>query len=129
MSRNRSSTLLPIIILLLNIQNTFSQCIDGKPFQEKFQNRSTISLHECNAFCTPRWIVYDWLDIQTRVGIWIVPLFVLIGSFHFAPLRLFSTALDALHLMVDPVSSIYNLLTKLAAHQDIYRRSQTFSTA
>lgn len=98
-----------------------------KRVAEQLGNRTEISLDQCNAIGGTAWTLYPLGDIQTRIGTWVVPLFILIGSFQFARLRFLNTIFVALHLMADPFTSIYNLLTKLATQQEIYQRCQNSS--
>jgi len=123
-----------IWFLLTSLTLCFAQhglSIDNPLFLERVTeqlgNRTEISLGECNAIGGISWTLYSLGDIQTRIGTWIVPLFILIGSFQFARLRLLNTAFVALHFMADSFTSIYNLLTKLATQQEIYQRCQNSS--
>jgi hypothetical protein len=123
-----------IWFLLTSLTLCFAQhglSIDNPLFLERVAeqlgNRTEISLEQCNAIGGTAWTLYPWGDIQSRIGTWVVPLLILIGSFQFARLRLLNTVFVALHFMADPFTSIYNLLTKLATQQEIYRRCQNSS--
>lgn len=80
-----------------------------------------------NAIGGTAWTLYSLADNQIRSEIWIVPLFILIGSFQFARLKLLNTVFVPLQLIADSFTSIYNLLTKLATQQEIYRMWQNSS--
>jgi hypothetical protein len=123
-----------LVFLLTRFTLCFAQhglSIDNPLFlgrvAEQLGTRSKISLGECYAIGGTAWTLYPLGDIQTRIGTWVVPLFILIGSFQFARLRFLNTVFVALHLIADPFTSIYNLLTKLATQQEIYQRCQNSS--
>lgn len=123
MALNRHPWLVFALLIALNdICKALS--IDSTQFTEHFVNQTTIPLPECNEFCGSGPNQYEWNDIQARVVTWIVPVIILVGSFQFAPLRLLNTMFVALHLMADPFTSIFSLLTKLATHQKIYNDCQ-----
>src|SRR5436309_2341487 len=57
-----------------------------------------VDLSTCIQACGASWNWYDLWDIQKRIALWIVPLFILIGLAQFAPLRRRNTAAVVLHL-------------------------------
>jgi hypothetical protein len=130
---------LVIFILIYNVSGTTLQlfgCFNGTVelplntpvddcrFQDYFQNREVVAYHEALEFCGSGWHAYDFWDIQKRVAKWIVPLFLLIGSFQYAQFGLWNMMWVAYHIMADPITSCYNLLSKLASYQSMYDRSQ-----
>ncbi|KAH6714515.1 hypothetical protein BKA61DRAFT_723225 [Leptodontidium sp. MPI-SDFR-AT-0119] len=111
-----------LAILWQSAQSQFAGQIDKAPFTTVFANRTSVTLDECYTVNGRGWAHYDFLDIQKRVGVWLVPLFILIGSFQFAQLGRLNGFLVFCNILACPWTSIYNLLTKLAAYQDIHRQ-------
>ena len=72
-------------------------------------------------------MLYPSDDVLYRIQVWVIPLFILIASFEFAPLRYTNTLFVAVHIFAAPISSIYNLLCKIAAQQEIWDMSQVKS--
>lgn len=108
----------------LSAARPISVSIDSSEFVQHFANETSVPKQEAEDFAGKSWHVYPWLDIQARVGTWIVPLFILVGSFLFSPLRFRNTVAVALHLLSDPLDSISCLLIKLATYQKIYNECQ-----
>ena len=101
--------------------------IDDAVFSEHFANVTKIPLQDAIDFAGPAWHAYQFRDIVSRIATWIVPLIIMIGSFQFAPLRLTNTVFVACHVFANPITSIYNLLSKLAWQKEIHdlcQRSQ-----
>lgn len=98
--------------------------IDQEPFISVFNNSRTVPYNVCVEHNTDGWGIYTFEDIQTRIAAFIIPLFILMGSFQFAQIGNWNFVLVTFHSMADPWTSIYNLLSKLAAYRDIRRRCQ-----
>lgn len=57
---------------------------------------------------------YDWYDdVASRLTTWLVPILILVGNIHFAPLGKLYSLPTLLHLLGDPIDSTWSLLTKL----------------
>ncbi|KAH8667522.1 hypothetical protein BGZ60DRAFT_515846 [Tricladium varicosporioides] len=98
--------------------------IDSNNFTTHFLGQSKILLSDVIRFVGTGWVPYPTIDIIYRIQIWVIPLFILIASFEFAPLRFLNTVFIATHIFASPITSIYNLLSKLAIQQEIWNLSQ-----
>ena len=87
-----------------------------------------VSPLKCNEFSNG-YERYDTLDILERISLWIVPLLVLIGNFHMAPLGSLNSIYSALHLLGDPIDTICSLLTKLEVSRRLYAKWVSVSAA
>ena len=86
------------------------------------ENFTDITLTACNDQCGVGWTPYPTSDIQRRIATWQIPLFLLIGSMHYASFGFWNTVFVIIHLLGDPVSSFESLLSKLRRlqkHHDI----------
>jgi hypothetical protein len=79
-------------------------------------------LTDCINTCGASPVIYSFLDIEQRINEWVVPLCILIGTMQFAPLGFWNAIFVVLHLLTDPFTSIWSLLSKLAANQQCYAR-------
>lgn len=75
------------------------------------------------------WEPYDTMDILERISLWIVPLLVLIGNFHMAPLGSLNSIYSGIHLLGDPIDTMSSLLTKLEVSKRLYTRWVSVSVA
>lgn len=76
-------------------------------------NITDVTLSACNQRCGPQWNVFPLLDTQKRITTWHIPLFILIGSMHFASLGTRNIISVIIHLLGDPISTFESLLSKL----------------
>ena len=81
-----------------------------------------ITLAACNDKCGPSWHIYPTLDIQQRIATWYIPVFLLIGSLHYASLGFWNIVHVIIHLLADPISSFESLLSKLRRLQEHHKR-------
>lgn len=86
------------------------------------ENFTVITLAACNDQCGVNWNPYPTLDIQKRIATWHIPLFLLIGSMHYASFGFWNIIFVIIHLLGDPISSFESLLSKLRRLQKHQRR-------
>lgn len=72
----------------------------------------TITLAGCNVFCTPKQTWY--FDIGPRLTVWLIPVLLLLANVEPSPVDKYNF-LAILHLLGDPIDSIWSLLHKLDA--------------
>lgn len=72
-----------------------------------------LTIDGCRATCGARFDWYD--DIGPRLTTWLVPVLVLVGNMFFARLGGGKSALIILHLLGDPIDTMWSLLTKAEA--------------
>jgi hypothetical protein len=89
--------------------------IDSTQCLAQFPNQTQISYYQCKERCGAAGDWYPFNDIQYRIGAWIVPLFILIGSFHFNYAKTIS--MDVLHVLSDPIGTLWSLLSRMEANQ------------
>lgn len=85
-------------------------------------NMTDVTLSACNQRCGPEWNVFPLLDTQSRIATWHIPLFILIGSMHFASLGARNIIFVIFHLLGDPISTFESLLSKLRSLQKHRKR-------
>ncbi|KAL6716771.1 hypothetical protein ACLMJK_006339 [Lecanora helva] len=80
----------------------------GQPLNTK--EDLTLTLDGCNRLCGPKRMWYQ--DIGPRLSIWLIPVLLLISNVELSPLdkRRFAAIL---HLLGDPIDSLWSLLHKL----------------
>jgi hypothetical protein len=72
-----------------------------------------LTLLGCNQICGGSWTQYPSDKIGRRLTTWLIPILVLVGNMHLAALGYKSTILTIVHLLGDPIDSMWSLLTKL----------------
>lgn len=86
------------------------------------QNIIDVTLKACNDKCGNEWNGYSSLETQKCLASWSIPLFLLIGSMHYASLGVVNTISVIIHLLGDPISSFESLLSKIRRLQKHHRR-------
>lgn len=84
----------------------------------------TLTRMGCNRLCGPRMIWYK--DIGPRLSVWLIPILLLLSNVELSPLdkRRF---LAIIHLLGDPIDSIWSLIHKLAAWDRCYRLAERYN--
>jgi hypothetical protein len=82
----------------------------------------TLTIKGCQEHCGPSWTPFPSEKIGRKLTTWLVPILVLVGNMHLAALGYRTTFVTVMHLLGDPVDSIWSLLTKL----EITRRSRVW---
>lgn len=86
------------------------------------ENIIYITLAACNDKCGTGWNRYPSLDIQKCLASWNIPLFLLIGSMHYASSGFVNIISVIIHLLGDPISSFESLLSKIRRLQKHHRQ-------
>ena len=76
--------------------------------------RTRMPLNECEAICGPEYTRYPDSNIIKGAALWLIPVFVLVGNFQFPPLGPLNSFYIAIHLLGDPIHTVYSLLVKPA---------------
>jgi len=82
-------------------------------------NRTRMPLNECYAICGPGYARYTHWSIIRRIALWLVPIFMLVGNFQFPPLGPLNSVCITIHLLGDPIHTVYSLLVKLEVSRRI----------
>lgn len=102
--------------ILANDSEVFFRDGSGRPMSGK--QDITLTLPGCQALCGERQAWY-W-DIGPRITTWLIPILLLISNVELSPLdkrRFFAI----IHLMGDPIDSIWSLVHKIDAWDRCYR--------
>jgi hypothetical protein len=79
--------------------------------------RPVLTLNKCNALCGAE---YGWyVDIGPRLSTWLIPVFLLLSNMEVSPLDK-RRYLMIIHLLGDPIDSLWSLLSKLEAWSRCY---------
>lgn len=123
----------------------YDRAHDGRKI---WDNRDCITLDACYQLCGRSWEyflllsvsrlslltnshirLYPLTNILERISIWKIPLLLLVGNFQLAPLGRFNSICVIIHLLGDPIDTIWSLLTKLEVSRRLYTKWATISTA
>jgi hypothetical protein len=88
----------------------FRDTFGGPPYNGV--DNMTLTLDGCNNFCGPKQTWYT--DIGPRLTIWLIPILLLLANVELSPLDK-RNFLAVLHLLGDPIDSIWSLLHKIDA--------------
>lgn len=88
----------------------FRDTFDSPPYNGV--DNMTLTLDGCNALCGPKHTWYT--DVGPRLTIWLIPILLLLANVELSPLDK-RNFLAVLHLLGDPIDSIWSLLHKLDA--------------
>jgi len=83
-------------------------------------NRTRMPLSECYSICGPGHSRYPHSNVIKRIALWLIPVFVLVGNFQFPPLGPLNSFYIAIHLLGDPIHTVYSLLVKLEVSRRIH---------
>jgi hypothetical protein len=114
--KERVSNLLKDGTLTRN-DTVFYRDANGNPMSDP-DNNPNLTRQGCNEICGTQ---FDWyVDIGPRLGTWLIPVFLLLSNLEVSPLDK-RRYLMILHLLGDPVGSLWSLLLKLEAYSRCYR--------
>ncbi|KAH9223586.1 hypothetical protein DL95DRAFT_517706 [Leptodontidium sp. 2 PMI_412] len=82
-----------------------------------FQSTEALTQEACEVFAGRSWTVYPKGDIWARLATWKFPLLQLVAVFPRPPLNFRTEFFVLAHLIGDPISTISNLLLKVASCQ------------
>ena len=106
---------------LASNDDVFARSAIGKPLSDS-QNL-TVTLKGCNKLCGPKQRWYQ--DIGPRLSVWLLPVLLLVSNVELSPLdkRRFGAIL---HLLGDPIHSIWSLIDKIDFWDRCYRLVEHF---
>lgn len=78
-----------------------------------------LTLFGCKDICGSSWTPYPSDKIGRRLTTWLIPILVLVGNMHLAAVGYATTIVTIVHLLGDPIDSMWSLLTKLEISRDI----------
>jgi len=84
--------------------------------------RTRMPLSECEAICGPEYTRYPDSNIIKRAALWLIPVFMLVGNFQFPPLGPLNSFYIAIHLLGDPIHTVYSLLVKIEVSRGVRAR-------
>jgi len=80
-----------------------------------------LTLSGCKQLCGDGFNLWSAEDISSRFTLWILPVIIIIAHFHFSPLSGWNTSAVAVHLLGDPIDSIWSMLTRQEANRRLRR--------
>jgi hypothetical protein len=113
-------------IKLLNVsdcgQNEFQVCpLEPKPSSSTAQSPAILTLEGCKHYCGDGTGLWSANETMCRFVLWVLPAFILIAHFHFAPLSAWNTCNVVIHLLGDPVDSMWSMLTRQEVNRRLHR--------
>jgi hypothetical protein len=86
-----------------------------------------ITLPFCESACGDGFQFWPAYDTLLRITMWVFPAVVLLAHFHFPPLGLKNSLLVAMHLMGDPLDTLWSMMTRQEINRRLYRRAARLS--
>jgi len=78
----------------------------------------------CERLCGDGFGFWDPKDIVLRVFLWVVPAIVLIAHFHFPALPWWNYVAVVLHLLSDPVDTVWSMLVRIETYRFFYHHAR-----
>jgi hypothetical protein len=110
--------------LPLNSSLFYRDTFDSPPYNG--DNNMTLTRSGCNVLCGPQQTWYT--DIGPRLSIWLIPVLLLVANVELSPLDK-GKFLTILHLLGDPIDSLWSLIHKLDAWDRCAVLATSFTTA
>lgn len=98
---------------------------DPRTGQRIHPDRVLLTLEGCEEICHDGYGLWPAQDTLLRLILWLLPAVVLVAHFHFAPLPATNICQVILHLLGDPVDSMWSMLTRQEANRRFFRRATT----
>ncbi|KAI9856199.1 MAG: hypothetical protein M1813_009216 [Trichoglossum hirsutum] len=86
-----------------------------------------ITLGFCEQVCGPGYMIWSWDDTLQRITMWVFPAVLLLVHFHFAPLGMGNTCNIILHILGDPLDTLWSLMTRQEVNRRLFRRAKEYS--
>jgi len=86
-------------------------------------NRIFITRQACNSLCGNGFGFWPSQDILLRVFLWVVPAIVLISHFHFPPLAVSNYGAILVHILGDPIDSLWSMLLRMETYRYLYHKA------
>ncbi|KAH8901699.1 hypothetical protein GQ53DRAFT_835371 [Thozetella sp. PMI_491] len=105
--------------------DTAAQFCVYDPITHQIENKGLIYLTEpaCERLCGDGFGYWQIQDTLLRLFIWLVPTLVLLAHFHFAPLGLVNDLQVLIHVLGDPIDSMWSMLTRQEINRRFYQRA------
>jgi len=87
-------------------------------------NRVFVTEGACERLCGDGFGFWEPKDIILRVFLWVVPAIVLIAHFHFPALPWWNYAAVLLHLLGDPIDTVWSMLVRIETYRFFYHRAR-----
>jgi hypothetical protein len=85
------------------------------------------SLAFCESACGDGYQLWEWDDTVLRITMWVFPAIVLLVHFHFAPLGVGNICAIIMHLLGDPLDTLWSMMTRQEINRRFYRRAKNYS--
>ncbi|KAH0552955.1 hypothetical protein GP486_006845 [Trichoglossum hirsutum] len=86
-----------------------------------------ITLAYCEAACGAGYQLWSWDDTLQRVTTWVFPAVLLLVHFHFAPLGMANTCSIIMHIIGDPLDTLWSMMTRQEINRRLFRRAKEYS--
>lgn len=90
-------------------------------------SQSLLSLFGCESLCHDGFELWSADDTVSRVVMWVLPACVLLVHFHFAPLGIGNQIAVIVHLLGDPLDTLWSMMTRQEVNRRLHRRANRFS--
>ncbi|KAK4462622.1 hypothetical protein QBC42DRAFT_326846 [Cladorrhinum samala] len=82
-----------------------------------------ITYDTCLRECGTGFGFWDIKDVLLRISLWVTPAIVLIAHYHFPPLGAWNSICVVVHVLADPIDTLWCLLTRIAIRHDLLNRA------
>lgn len=102
-------------------QNEFQVCpLEPKPSSTAL-SLVILTREGCNHYCSDGTGLWPAKETMGRFVLWVLPAVILIAHFQFAPLSAWNTCSIVIHLLGDPVDSMWSMLTRQEVNRRLHR--------
>ncbi|KAF2463240.1 uncharacterized protein BDR25DRAFT_320092 [Lindgomyces ingoldianus] len=99
--------------------------VDPRTRKAISNNRTLLTYQGCEKKCGDGYMLWPARETLSRLALWLIPVSVLISHFHFAPLSGLNTTFVVMHLLGDPVDSIWSMLVRQQKNQLLLSKAKT----
>lgn len=78
----------------------------------------------CESLCNDGFQLWAAQDTLLRFVLWLLPVIVVIAHFHFPPLASSNVIAVIVHLLGDPIDSLWSMMTRQEAFRRLFRRAK-----
>ncbi|KAK4186289.1 hypothetical protein QBC35DRAFT_274004 [Podospora australis] len=83
-----------------------------------------LSYGACLRECGDGYGLWEVKDILLRISLWVVPAIVLVAHYHFPPLGAWNTISVVVHILADPIDTLWCLLTRITVRRHLLQKAQ-----
>jgi uncharacterized membrane protein YeaQ/YmgE (transglycosylase-associated protein family) len=111
-------------------RDTETQICIFDPVTKFWENEGQVYLSEpgCERLCGDGYGYWEIQDTLLRLVMWVIPTAILLAHFHFAPLGFLNALYSILHILGDPIDSMWSMLTRQEVSRRHYQRARTTLT-